>query len=168
MGLLSQLKKNEASKNEERGKTVADIREQVPAEDRPRRQATAESEPPAGEPCSACGSVLAWIDIYGGGPHCHRCRPWPSETFIRRLIGYDAVATHWRTIWPLDGSQDQPAGDRDSCGHSRTRTRVVWPAKERPDRRTGQAILVPDLDRWQEAEVFEECVSCGWWEKSKS
>lgn len=112
--------------------------------------------PDAG-PCPTCGSVLAWLDIYGGGPHCHRCRPWPAETFIRALIGYDAAAARWRTIWPLDGSQDQSAGDRDSCGHPSTRKRVVWPIVE------DRSCIKIDFDRVAEAEVFFECLACGEW-----
>ena len=164
MGLLSQLEKRECSQIGVRSENSVLVQppEKPAAGDKPALRIAASAEP-----CQTCGSVLAWMDVYGGGPHCHRCRPWPSETFIRRLIGYDAVAARWRTIWPLGGPGDQTDEHHASCGHPRTRTRVVWPGTERLDRRTGQAILVPDLDRWQEAEVFEECVVCSWWEESK-
>jgi len=113
---------------------------------------------PAGQgSCSVCDSVLAWLDIYGGGPYCHRCRPWPSETFIRALIGYDAAAARWRTIWPRDGSQDQTAGARDSCEHLVTRKRVVWPIVEDRSR------IAIDFDRAAEVETFLECLACGEW-----
>lgn len=113
--------------------------------------------PPGTGPCPACGSVLAWLDIYGGGPHCHLCRPWPTERFIRRLFGYDAVAARWRTFWPLGGSQEQAASDRDSCGHPHTRKRFVWPIAEDRSR------IAIDFDRVAEVEVFLECLTCGEW-----
>jgi len=97
------------------------------------------------------------MDIYGGGPHCHRCRPWPSETFIRALLGYDVATARWQTIWPLTGPRDLAQADRDSCGHPRFRKRVVWPIA---DDRSRIAI---DLNRAAEAEVFLECLACGEW-----
>ena len=116
--------------------------------------------------CS-CGSLLAWRDIYGGGPHCHGCRPWPAERFVRQLIGLEpascAQSPRWRVLWPLDGSAASGTVDRASCGHSRTRRRTAWPHRDGVDRRTCRPILVVDLDRVAEAEVFDECLNCGEW-----
>jgi len=152
MGLLSQLEKLEGAKNENRRENlISDSQE----EKTPGRRM--ESDPDKAAPCPVCGSVLAWMDIYGGGPHCHRCRPWPAETFIRGLIGYDAAAARWRTIWPRDGSQDQAAGERDSCEHLVTRKRVVWPIVEDRSR------IAIDFDRAAEVETFLECLACGEW-----
>lgn len=124
-------------------------------------QASSGNDPPT--KCG-CGSVLAWLDIYGGGPHCHGCRPWPAERFVKQLIGLEACdpassaqAARWRVLWPLDGSGASATADRASCGHSHMRRRTTWPGTERGGR------LVPDLSRVAEVEVFDECVDCGEW-----
>ena len=115
-------------------------------------------QPPAA-PCPVCGSVLAWWDVYGGGPHCHRCRPWPAEFLIRRLTGYDAQDARWRAVWPPDGSQDQDAAADATadatCDHQGLRGLIVWPPDILPfsDKHCGMA----------EAEFFFECKNCGLW-----
>lgn len=106
-------------------------------------------------PCPACGAVIAWWDRYGGGPHCHRCRDWPSVAVVARIVAADNG--RWLKLWPLgEWGAVQQAPDA-SCPHSRSRKRVVWPVAERGN------LLVADLERWQEAEVFEECLRCGEW-----
>jgi hypothetical protein len=110
-----------------------------------------------------CGSVIAWRDVYGGGPHCHGCRPWPAESLVRAIAGWDAQDARWRVLWGKDGSDAVHDGDRASCGHSRTRRRTVWIPKDGKDRRTGKPILVVDFDRAEEAEIFDECIFCGAW-----
>jgi len=37
-------------------------------------------------PCSACGCPIAWLDRYGGGPHCEACVPPPSRSLVDRRL----------------------------------------------------------------------------------
>ena len=107
-------------------------------------------------PCPACGSVLAWFDIYGGGPHCGRCRPWPAESFVRSVMGYDARDACWRVLWPIEASG--PLGMPETpCTHRMGRNRAVWPVADR------DGLLVADLERVAEVENFVECLGCGIW-----
>jgi len=114
----------------------------------------------AAVPCSGCGSCLYWFDRYGGGPHCHRCRDWPSYAVVARIAAVVAGpdgTTSWLTLWPRDESEAVQEAPDASCPHRRSRKRVVWPAADRGN------ILVADLERWQESEEFNECLACGEW-----
>ena len=123
----------------------------------------------AAAPCSICGQSIAWWDRYGGGPHCHRCRDWPSESLVARIaaaVAGDDGTTSWLTLWPRnaadasgrpEGSQDSSRAANASCSHRRGRNRVIWPVAERG------GILVADLDRVAEVKEFAECLGCGLW-----
>lgn len=37
--------------------------------------------------CDVCSSASAWLDCYGGGPHCSRCKPPPSQSLVSQTIG---------------------------------------------------------------------------------
>jgi len=106
--------------------------------------------------CLTCGSTLTWFDIYGGGPHCGRCRPWPAESFIRSLMGYDAQDARWRVLWPFEAS-GMLGMPETPCRHRRRRKLVVWPSAIIDER------LVADPARSAEVEEFWECRDCGLW-----
>jgi len=112
----------------------------------------------AAAPCPVCGAVLHWLDRYGGGPHCHRCRDWPSYAVVARIVAADN--SRWLTLWPLgdsEGSECRRNDQNASCTHRRSRRRVVWPVADRGN------LLVADLDRVAEVEEFAECSGCGIW-----
>ena len=104
---------------------------------------------PTPAPC-CCGSALAWFDIYGGGPHCHGCRPWTAESLVRSVMGYDAQETRRRVLWPIEAIG--PLGTpQASCTHRRGRNLTIgpWP---------GCA---------GEVEMVWECAECGMWFEGK-
>jgi hypothetical protein len=109
-------------------------------------------------PCDRCGAVIHWWDRYGGGPHCHRCRDWPSWAVVARIAA--AESTAWLTLWPLGGSEGPNVASSSpnaACGHRRGRKLVIWPTAILDER------LVGDPGRSAEAEEFFECANCGTW-----
>ena len=46
--------------------------------------------------CPSCGSTAAWLDRYGGGPHCLACRPPVTRSLVGRIIDLaeDSSAPH--------------------------------------------------------------------------
>jgi len=107
-------------------------------------------------PCGICGSCLVWFDIYGGGPHCGRCRHWPAESFIRSLMGYDAQDARWHVLWPIEASGPLEMPETP-CAHRRRRKVATWPSAIIDER------LVVDLERVAEVYEFWECRDCGLW-----
>ena len=108
-------------------------------------------DPPKSKPCEVCNSILHWIDIYGGGPHCHVCDPWPDDRFVRRLVipGGDG-----RWIDRLAQVADE--GVVGDCAHRRMRRAVVgWPALE------ASAGGLMRIDWERETETFAICGDCG-------
>lgn len=96
-------------------------------------------------PCPGCGSSLAWLDAYGGGPHCFRCRPYPTERLVSRLLV--AQDGRWQDFATLVGQNGSEATEC-RCEHARTRKRVI-----------------KDFGFSEETriEVFAECLTCGEW-----
>lgn len=37
--------------------------------------------------CESCGEKNFWWDKCGGGPHCQKCRPWPSRALVLKISG---------------------------------------------------------------------------------
>ena len=109
-------------------------------------------------PCPTCGACIAWWDIYGGGPHCHRCRDWPNQAVVSRIVAVvrDAndESTRWLTLWQRAGSvsHSEPTdAPQASCVHRRGRNLTIgpWP---------GCA---------GEVEMVWECAECGMWFEGK-
>lgn len=46
-----------------------------------------EPDPQSCASCPACLGKQFWIDRYGGGPHCIRCKKIPSPSFVAELVG---------------------------------------------------------------------------------
>jgi len=144
--LLEKLEKLGAQKNENRREnpTPDSQSENSPA----RKNCT----PGPATPCRDCGCQLAWLDRYGGGPHCFRCRPYPTDILVADIVVAIAGAGRWITLSEAQKlhtgqDQDQDAGQMPECGHPRLRKRVVF--------RPGEALIA--------AETFWECASCGTW-----
>jgi hypothetical protein len=120
---------------------------------------------PIAHPCPSCGATIAWWDRYGGGPHCHRCRDWPTTAVVRAIAV--AVDGRWMTFAQANASLAASQGrgeesiDLDgqeaSCGHRRRRNVACYPVVAR------DGAVVVDRDRLAEAERFVECLDCGKW-----
>jgi hypothetical protein len=146
--MKSLLEKLGGSKNETRQENVA----QNPQAENP------QGKPTAASPCRTCGSHIAWWDVYGGGPHCHKCRSWPAEAFVRMVAVADPDSGRWLTFADANRkllhseSQNEPEA---SCGHLRARNvaRYFVVADE--------SRVSVDRNRLAEAEYFRECLDCG-------
>lgn len=45
-----------------------------------------EKKIPAAALCEKCRCPVFWIDVYGNGPHCADCTPWPNKRFVRQKL----------------------------------------------------------------------------------
>jgi len=148
MGLLSKIQKTESSKNETRQENVA----QNAQTENP------QGKPTAASPCRTCGSRIAWWDLYGGGPHCHRCKSWSSERLVKSIAVADPDSGRWLTFAEVNRKllhSESPGEPEASCGHRRARNVARHFVVADGDR------VSVDRNRLAEAECFRECLDCG-------
>jgi hypothetical protein len=43
--------------------------------------------------CPQCGEKIFWMDRYGNGPHCKKCRPWPNRSLVSKIFGEQQEST---------------------------------------------------------------------------
>jgi len=93
--------------------------------------------------CETCGGRQSWIDIYGNGPHCVACSPWPARSFVRSTSRAEAEAS------PLacDPGEGRLPGwspvDRASCEVSGTQE--LTETEEELDREWNQRWVVHEV-----------------------
>ena len=104
-----------------------------------------ESPGSARSPCPDCGSLLAWIDVYGAGPHCFRCRPYTSERLVRTLLV--AHNGRWLTLSEAREAERQLPGLDASCPH----------------RRVSKLVTGIPGDILADQQTYFECRDCGLW-----
>lgn len=115
-------------------------------------------------PCPTCGSQIAWWDVYGGGPHCHRCRDWPAVSLVKCVfvtVERSDGSWEWKRVEDIEDATCGGSGDVDgNCTHpriGRVPMLVAWPAAAP----AADGTLLVDWNR--EVDRFELCKRCGKW-----
>lgn len=164
MGLLSNLIGEKKKENQQENRAPNLETENPQSGNRASNEGIRDpQETPVARPCHECGSPIAWWDVYGGGPHCHRCRDWPTTAIVRSIAV--AVAGRWLTfaaanalLAATNGRGEESAdldGPKASCGHLRARNTMRYFVIA-----VGDHVSV-DRNRLAEAECFVECLDCG-------
>lgn len=128
------------------GATKNENRQEYRPPNPPQKNETAFEKSQPANPCNSCGATLYWIDIYGGGPYCFRCNPYPTERLVRGLLV--AHNGRWHTIDEMraaEATQDKPPGQDAICGHPRLRK------------------LITMLPGFRDLETWWECQNCRLW-----